>query len=184
MVRLNRLQSGPVLGPFPVLRTGPWSTSRISLWRCINNLATLFSTNSKWPRPCLNTSMPLKKLLVLGSLPITSRRPMPSDWMAYITHFGRIGLFQSHRHSLYQRYSITCTKCFTLVDCATGTHRISLECTITYIVNFFWCRSCFWVSYELCKSVASISIYPKHYSTPSNTPQMFTRVLPSPRYVL
>ena len=26
LVRLNQLQSGLVLGPFPVLRTGPWST--------------------------------------------------------------------------------------------------------------------------------------------------------------
>ena len=29
--RLNRLQSGPVLGSFLVLRTGPWSTNKITL---------------------------------------------------------------------------------------------------------------------------------------------------------
>ena len=44
LVRLNRLQSGPVLGPFPVLRTGPWSTNpRVwDPWRVEGGSVTTF----------------------------------------------------------------------------------------------------------------------------------------------
>ena len=45
LVRLNRLQSGPVLGPIPVLQTGPWSTGVLIIYtrRCWSSVSLLTS---------------------------------------------------------------------------------------------------------------------------------------------
>ena len=58
LVRLNRLQSGLVLGPFPVLRTGPWSTNhrlnaRLQLGWC--NGGEHYQTKSKKKTPPLHS---------------------------------------------------------------------------------------------------------------------------------